>query len=106
MKNKLAHFFTDADLRCSHDGLWEQVLKKKIKVNEGDFVVFMNASRTIVKVFCGRKEMLLHYKDGSRVLDPGIIPHLPAFCGGGRINMDGAVGEHLREMIERRKMRA
>ncbi len=99
----LAHFFLDTDLRCSHDGLVAILEKKKITVDEGEYVVFMNSARTMVKMFCGGNNALLHYKKDGRVLDPGVIRYLPKHCGGNRLNMDEAVKEHLHTILKRRK---
>lgn len=103
MANILTHFFQDVDLRCSHDGLSELIRKEKIKIGEGDFVVFMNTSRTMIKMFCHGKDAILHYKKDGRVLDPGIVKYLPKYCGGTELDIDGAIREHLEELLARRK---
>ncbi len=100
---KLAHFFLDVDMRCGHDGLMEIVRKKKIQIKEDDFIVFMNTSRTIIKMFCGSEEAILHYKKEGRVIDPGIIKYMPKFCGGKQLNMDGALREHIQDVLKRRQ---
>lgn len=99
---KLAHFFLNQDMRCTHDGLAEVLKKKKIKVNDGDFVVFLNRKRNMVKMFCGGKAALLCYKKDNRVIDPGIIPLLPKYCGGDEMNIDAAVREHLLKLMRKK----
>ena len=103
--NKVAHFFLCVDMRQGHEGLWAQVKAKKVKVKPGDYVIFLNARRNIVKMFCGGKEVLLSYKKDNRVIDPGVIPHLPMHCGGNEINMDAAIKEMLLEVLDRRGKR-
>lgn len=104
-ENRLAHFILDVDMRCNHDGLVELLKKNRIKIKENDFVVFMNRSRTMIKMFCQGKEALLHYKKDGRVLDPGIIPYLPKYCGGGELHVEKAVRAHLLDLMERRRNR-
>lgn len=99
----LAHFFLDTDMRCSHIGFKKLLVKHKIKIKEGEFVVFMNSARTIVKMFCGGTDAILHVKNEGRVLDPGVIPYLPKYCGGKKLDLDGAVKEHLEELMKNRK---
>jgi hypothetical protein len=102
---RLAHFFLDVDMRLSHQGLWDYIKKKRIKVEQDDFVVFMNRKRNMVKMFCGGKEAIFSYKKDDRALDPGIIPLLPKYCGGSAMDVDGAVKEHLLKLLNKRKKR-
>ena len=98
---KLAHFFLNIDMRCTHEGLMAVVKKQKIEIKPGEFVVFMNRSRTMVKMFCGSNKAILHYR-GEKQLDPGIIQHLPKFCGGSEMDVASAVREHLHGLMKRR----
>lgn len=102
---KLAHFFLDVDMRCSHEGLWAMLKKKKIKVAEDEFVVFLNRKRSTIKMFCGGKDALMHYRKDGRVIDPGVIRYLPKYCGGKELDVDGAVKEYLQELMKRRGYR-
>ncbi len=99
---KLVHFFFDVDLRCNHRGLLEILKKKKIKITEDDFIVFMNHKRTMVKMLCKGKEALLHWRNENRILDPGVVRHLPKFCDGTSMDVDAAVESHLMEIMSRR----
>lgn len=101
--NKLAHFFLDVDLRCSHDGLSQIIKKNKIQIGKNDFVVFMNQKRTMIKMFCQGEDALLHYKKDGRTLDPGIIRFLPEHCGGKKLNVEGAIKDHLTHLMKRKK---
>lgn len=96
---RLAHFFLDVDMRQGHAGLVKLVTKKKIKVVEGEYVIFLNGKRNIIKMFCGSEAALLHYKKDGRVIDPRIIPILPSFCEGKTMNIDGALREHLTKAL-------
>lgn len=101
MSNKLLHIFFDVDMRCSHEGLGVLVKKKKIKINEGDFVCFLNRTRNIVKMFCGSQDALLHYKKDGRVIDPQVIKYLPKYAGGSEIDMDAAIKEHISKVLNK-----
>ena len=103
MTGSLLHFFLDVDMRCNHKGLAEFLKKNKIKFGEKDFIVFMNSRRNMVKMFCNGKKVLLHYRSETRILDPGVIRYLPKYCNGQKLDMDGAVSEHLQDVLRRRK---
>ncbi len=99
---KLAHFFLDVDMRCSHEGLWALLKKNKIKVGSDEFVIFMNRSRTKIRMFCGTKEALLSYQKDNRVIDPGVIRYLPKYAGGKELDIDGAMREYLKDVLKRK----
>jgi hypothetical protein len=101
-KNKIAHFFLNVDMRCNHTGLLDLLKKNNVTIGDHDFVVFLNKSRTMIKMFCQGEDVLLHYKKDGRVIDPGIIPFLPKYCGGKQLNVEGAIKEHLQTLMERR----
>lgn len=98
----LAHIFVSVDMRLAHAGLIEFLKKKKIKVKEGDYIVFMNSSRTIVKMFCNSDAAILHYKKAGTKIDPGVIRYLPKYCNGAELDIDGAKAEHLKDLMKRR----
>lgn len=100
--NLLAHFFLDCDMRCSHEGLLAMIKKKKITIKEGEFIVFMNRRRSMIKMFCGHKGALMHWRDGNKQVDPGIIRYLPKYCGGNELDVTGAVKEHLEKMLKKK----
>ena len=105
MSGKLAHFFLDMDMRCSHQGLQSILKKMKITIEDGDFIVFLNRRRNMIKMFCHGKEALLHYKKDDRQIDPGVIAYLPKYCGGNELDINGAIGEHLKDMLSRKRNR-
>lgn len=101
--SKLAHIFLDIDMRMGHEGLKEYLKKKKIKMREGDFIVFLNHTRTIIKCFCNSLDAILHVKNSDKRLDLGVIKYLPKYCNGPELNLAGAVEENLRDMMKRKK---
>lgn len=103
MKSTLAHIFLDVDMRLGHEGLKEMLRSKKIKVKDGDFVVFLNAPRTIIKCFCNSLEAILHVKNNNKRLDLGVIKYLPKYCNGPELNLDAAIEENLKDLMGRRK---
>lgn len=99
---KLLHIFSGVDMRCSHVGLQLLLKKKKITMKETDFVIFLNNNRNLCKMFCGGTDAILYYHKDGRVIDPGVLQYLPKYCGGGKINMDAAIKEHLTDVLARR----
>lgn len=101
--SRLAHIFQDIDMRMAHAGLKDMLRSKRIKVKEGDFVVFLNSSRTIIKCFCNGTEALMHVKNNGKRLDLGVIKYLPKYCNGPELDLNGAVAENLKDLMQRRK---
>ena len=101
MKNQIAHIFTEVDMRCNHLGLTKLITKHKIKIG-GQYVIFLNKARTMVKMFCKSPDVLLHYKKDGRVIDPGTLRYLPKYVNGSEIQMNKAVKEHLEDCFKRR----
>ncbi len=93
----------NVDMRQNHKGLLEFLKKKKIKIKQGDYIVFMNGKRTMLKMLCNSEFAILHYKKDNRPIDPGVILYLPKFCNGTEFNVDAAREAHLRDMLARKK---
>lgn len=100
--SKLLHFFLDADMRCNHNGLKEFLKKKKIAFSSEDYIVFMNKRRNMIKMFCKGNEVIMHYRADKRIIDPGVIRYLPKYCDGKEMDVEGAIAEHLKDMLRRR----
>lgn len=103
---KLAHTFFDVDMRCSHEGLKKIVDDEEIEIKSGDFIIFLNSRRTILKMFCGSLEVILMYKKGDQPIDPGVIPLLPQYVGGGKIEMNKAMHKYLTQRLARKGITA
>lgn len=101
--SKLAHIFLDIDMRLGHTGLKEYLKKKKIKIREGDFIVFLNQPRTIIKCFCNSLDAILHVKNNDKRIDLGVIKYLPKYCNGPELNLKGAIEENIRDLMQKRK---
>lgn len=103
-KQKLAHVFFDVDMRLSHQGLKDLLKKKRIVMQEGDFIVFLNAAKTMIKAFAKNHDAILFVKNGNnRRLDLGIIKYLPKYCNGPTLDLAAAVEENLKDIMARRR---
>lgn len=51
-EQNLAHIFLNVDMRANHRGLIAFLKKEKIKIEKGDYIVFLNQKRTLLKMFC------------------------------------------------------
>lgn len=100
---RLAHIFTGIDMRLSHTGLKELLKAKKIVMKEGDFIVFINTARTMVKAFASSLDAILFVKNGNQKLDLGVIKYLPRYCNGPTLNLAAAVENNLKDIMARRK---
>ena len=92
-------------MRCNHPGILLFLKKKRIKISEDDFIVFMNSSRNMIKMLCKGEQAVLHYRAGTRILDPGIIAYLPKYVDGQIMNVDGAIREDLEKRLARAQKR-
>lgn len=101
--SKLAHIFLDVDMRMGHTGLKEHLKKKRIKLKDGDFIVFLNHSRTVIKCFCNSMDAILHVKNNDKRIDLGVIKYLPKYCNGPELNLAGAVAENIKDLMKRKK---
>lgn len=102
---KLAHIFLDVDMRLGHTGLKEFLKKKRVKMNDGDFIVFLNSSRTIIKCFCNSLDAILHVKNSDKRIDLGVIKYLPKYCNGAALDLDAAVADNIRNIMAKRKIK-
>lgn len=105
--NRLIRLFLDTDLRCSHDGLAEIAAKSKIKVENltpGELLVFVNSSKTQVKVFAAHNTVASHKNPSGRRLMMDSLRYIPeAFGGSGRIDMDAAIKKALEKVMAKKK---
>lgn len=102
---KLAHLFLDCDLRCNHVGLLALLKKEKITMTQDDFVIFVNAKKTHLKMLCKSETALLHYKAINQPIDMNVIRYLPKYCDGKTLDMDGALREHLETVFKKKGIR-
>lgn len=96
--NKIVYYFPNSDLRCSHDGL-TIVAKREGKdpktLNPGEFMVFVNTRKNMLKIFAARN-VIAHYRQNGAI-DLRILQHLPEVFNGGGFNYSAA----LRKVLER-----
>lgn len=101
--SRIAHIFFDADLRCSHIGLKAFLEKEKIEVAEKDFVVFLNRSRTMFKIYMGRGDLLIHFNNGGKAVNPEVIPLIPTYFSGSEFKYKAALRRVLEKKLKRKK---
>ncbi len=98
---KVAHIFTEVDMRCSHLGLVKLLEEEGIEVGN-NFVFFLNRPRTMVKIFCKSTQVLLHYRTmGHRRIDPAVLPYLPNYINGPEIKFNAASKKQLEDYFQR-----
>lgn len=104
--NKIIYYFPNADLRCAHDGLTLQA-KKQGKdpkaLNPGEFIVFVNTRKNMIKIFAARN-VLAHYKQQG-VIDLRILKHLPEVFNGSGFNYSTALRKVLENDFSKRGLR-
>ncbi len=107
MANKILHIFFEVDMRCSHDGLKELLVKKKVSlktIKQGDCIVFINNAQNRVKLFASGAECLVYLNPGKRI-DPETIPLIPHYLNGDTLDYSGALKEALMKRMVRKKKR-
>lgn len=90
---RIIRYFPDTDLRNGHDGLTGLAKKNGINVNRldvGEFVVFVNKSKTSIKMFAP-PNVIAYYKSTNGKINPAVIQHLPNCFDGGSIDYDKAI---------------
>jgi len=76
---KIIQVFLNSDLRASHNGLDLQAKKNKIEtqlIEDGQFLVFINRSKTMFKIFAANNTLVFH-KSRSGMIDLRAIEELP-----------------------------
>lgn len=99
MQNKIIHVFTNADLRCGHDGL-RRLAKSKANLKKGEHAVFINSARDKMKILSHGD--LLSYKRSVRgKLDLETVRHIPdAFGVQGGFSYRKALEKVLKEKVK------
>lgn len=89
--SKIVRVFLDTNMGNGHRGCLKIAKKSKIdlrKLAPGEYAVFINKRRTIVKMFA-TNEVLAHYK-GPKI-DLAAVQHLPNYFSHGQIDVDAAL---------------
>ena len=79
MTSQIVRVFLEVDMRNSHKGLGEIARRHHISVSslrDGDLVVFINKSRTIMKLY-GSRNTLVFTKSEEQPIDLAAIQHIP-----------------------------
>lgn len=95
--NKIIRVFFDVDMRNGLDGLNRVATEHKLnlaELDQGEFVVFINSSKTILKLFA-TKDMYAHYRSPSGRIDTRMIQYIPTVFNGTRFKFDDALREAL-----------
>lgn len=97
---RIIRFFANTHLGNGHNGLGLIADEANIDVTNlqsGEYVVFMNTSRTAIKMFAPGN-VVAHLKmPGNAKIDPRIIALVPRFFNGSKINYDNAIAEVIRQ---------
>lgn len=99
MKPRVIRIFQDADLRGNHKSLSMLASENGIEtngVNPGEFVVFINRKKTMVKVFTGHNTIAFHKNPDEHRLAPECLRFIPeAFGADGSLEMSKAIKKAL-----------
>lgn len=102
-QNRLMRVFFNADLRCSHKGLFEAAQESGFDVRRlkvGEFVCFVNKKKTGVKMFASGDRMLGYFKMPShRQINVKVLRILPRFFNGGELRYQAALDDIIRSEI-------
>jgi hypothetical protein len=105
---RILQVFLDSDLRSGHDGLSKIAERNKVdtkKLGAGQYLVFINRSKTMVKVFTGN-QIIAHHKSRRGRITMDAIKFIPeAFTGSGDFYMEAAIKKSLQEILARRKVK-
>lgn len=102
--NTLLRVVFNADLRCSHDGLALQAKALRLdvaKLEVGEFVVFINAKKTMLKMFAAGNTVAHFKTPGNRQLNLKVLAIIPRFFNGQTLKYDEALSEVIRKEIKR-----
>lgn len=98
--NRVVRYFPDTDLRNGHDGLTNLAQKNGIKIKDlpwGEFLIFMNTSQTMLKMF-SQGGVICHLKmPGRTKIDPRTIALIPRFFNGTYIQYSKALEKVIME---------
>lgn len=103
-ENRMVQIVFNADLRCSHDGL--RLLAKSLKINldalvVGEFVVFINTNKNMLKIFAAGNTIAHFKNEKSRMINMKILSMIPRFFNGKELKYDEALAEVIRKEIKR-----
>lgn len=103
---KIIQIFQDADLRCSHEGLALIADKEKVNIKElkeGEYVVFFNTKRTMLKVAAAHNTIAHTKTEMGRFFDVSCIVNVVrAFHNTGKLDYSKALKEHLEKLLARK----
>ena len=104
-KGKVLSYFGSVDLRNNHGGLALLAKKRGINLHNlepGEFVLFVNNSRTAVKM-AAPNNVIAHFKvPGNGHLDLRCLSLLPSFFNGNTIDYKGALKETIEKDFHRK----
>lgn len=103
----------DADMRCRHEGLLLQAVKKGVKRKElrrGNLIVFLNRAKSHLSVLGFRGEedvfgVLSSYKSPHGRVPLEAVQYIPEMYGADGFSMDRAIKEALTDLLARKKRR-
>ncbi len=100
--------FMNVDMRNMHEGLAEIASKNGINVQElklGQFVVFINAMKTRVKIFAAN-DVVAYQRSRSGKIQMETIQRIPESFGAGGFDYDSALRAVLTKLLTKQKREA
>jgi len=99
---KVIRYFPGTDLRCMHDGLRKIAQEHGIdpwNLKPGEFLVFCNASRTMLKIYAPGNTIACTKSPDGRRLDLNVIKYIPRFFNGSEFDYNRALKEVLQKKV-------
>lgn len=103
---RVINFFTNVDFRLGHDGLAKLSKQNAVdvaKLNNGQYIVFVNSAKDRVKVFAANNVIAYLKLPHGRKVDSRVIQEIPsAFQGNGTLDYDKALKAAVEKALARR----
>jgi len=103
---KIIQVFLNSDLRASHNGLDLVAKKNNVEtelIEDGQFLVFINRSKTMFKIFAANNTLVFH-KSRSGMIDLRAIEELPkVFRSTHTIDFQAALKKVLLKEFEKKR---
>lgn len=101
-ENRVLRVVFDVNMQNGHDGLREVARKLNQNLDSlevGEFVVFMNTKRTILKIFASGNT-IAHFKHPlGHKIDLRLLSMIPRFFNGRELNYPKAIEEILKKEL-------
>jgi hypothetical protein len=103
-KGTIIRYFPNTHMCYQHASLADIARDAGLRVENlrpGEFLVFMNRPQTALKVLGVGGTLIYFRMPGTEVINPEIIPLIPFFVCGGKLNYQGALKEVITKSFDR-----